>query len=191
MLILDNHDDFGGHAKRNEFTLDGRTLIGFGGTMFIDAPRGYPAAAKQVLRDIGIDAERFCELSQRQPVSRTQARAGQLLRPGHVRLGLPRDGFQWVLRHVRRGAAVCKWQSRISKRLFTDETDYLAGMAQAERRALLESISYRDYLEKYAGSSAEALAFLQKVAARCLVDRVRRTAGLDGAAGRIPGFCGA
>jgi spermidine dehydrogenase len=28
ILILDNHDDFGGHAKRNEFTLDGRTFIG-------------------------------------------------------------------------------------------------------------------------------------------------------------------
>jgi spermidine dehydrogenase len=24
ILVLDNHDDFGGHAKRNEFTLDGR-----------------------------------------------------------------------------------------------------------------------------------------------------------------------
>ena len=28
ILILDNHHDFGGHAKRNEFTLDGRTFIG-------------------------------------------------------------------------------------------------------------------------------------------------------------------
>src|SRR5262245_46324288 len=28
ILILDNHDDFGGHAKRNEFTLDGRLFIG-------------------------------------------------------------------------------------------------------------------------------------------------------------------
>ena len=26
ILILDNHDDFGGHAKRNEFELDGRTF---------------------------------------------------------------------------------------------------------------------------------------------------------------------
>lgn len=28
ILILDNHDDFGGHAKRNEFQIDGETLIG-------------------------------------------------------------------------------------------------------------------------------------------------------------------
>jgi spermidine dehydrogenase len=32
VLILDTNDDFGGHAKRNEFTVDGRTLIGYGGT---------------------------------------------------------------------------------------------------------------------------------------------------------------
>ena len=38
ILILDNHDDFGGHAKRNEFTIDGQTRIGFGGTESIDSP---------------------------------------------------------------------------------------------------------------------------------------------------------
>ena len=32
ILILDNHDDFGGHAKRNELTLDGRRIIGYGGS---------------------------------------------------------------------------------------------------------------------------------------------------------------
>src|SRR4029078_13287388 len=31
ILILDNHDDFGGHAKRNEFVVDGRFLLGYGG----------------------------------------------------------------------------------------------------------------------------------------------------------------
>ena len=33
VLVLDNHDDFGGHAKRNEFMVNGRQVIGFGGTM--------------------------------------------------------------------------------------------------------------------------------------------------------------
>src|ERR1700675_3732437 len=32
VLILDNHDDFGGHAKRNEFRPDGRLLLANGGT---------------------------------------------------------------------------------------------------------------------------------------------------------------
>jgi len=38
ILVVDNHDDFGGHAKRNEFTLDGRRMIGYGGSESIDSP---------------------------------------------------------------------------------------------------------------------------------------------------------
>src|SRR5580698_9688905 len=32
VLVLDNHDDFGGHAKRNEFEVAGRRLLMYGGT---------------------------------------------------------------------------------------------------------------------------------------------------------------
>jgi hypothetical protein len=38
ILVLDNHDDFGGHAKRNEFTLDGRGIIGYGGSQSLQSP---------------------------------------------------------------------------------------------------------------------------------------------------------
>ena len=41
ILILDNHDDFGGHAKRNEFQVNGETRIGYGGTESIDTPSSY------------------------------------------------------------------------------------------------------------------------------------------------------
>ncbi len=46
ILILDNHDDFGGHAKRNEFNIGGRTLIGYGGSQTLEAPTGYPDVVK-------------------------------------------------------------------------------------------------------------------------------------------------
>jgi spermidine dehydrogenase len=59
ILILDNHDDFGGHAKRNEFEIDSRLLIGYGGTMLLEAPGGYPDVAKRLIREIGIDTQRF------------------------------------------------------------------------------------------------------------------------------------
>ncbi len=58
--MLDNHDDFGGHAKRNEFTVDGRLLIGYGGSQSIDSPQTrWSAAAKGLLRDLGVDVTRF------------------------------------------------------------------------------------------------------------------------------------
>ena len=59
ILILDNHDDFGGHAKRNEFEIDGRLMIGYGGTMFLENPGGYPDVAKRLIRELGIDTQRF------------------------------------------------------------------------------------------------------------------------------------
>jgi len=59
ILILDNHDDFGGHARRNEFQVGGRTLIGYGGNQTLEAPSGYPDVVKGLLRDLGVDIERF------------------------------------------------------------------------------------------------------------------------------------
>src|SRR5439155_26715196 len=59
ILILDNHDDFGGHAKRNEFTHDGRLLIGYGGSESIDSPKTqYGEAAKGLLRELGVEIGR-------------------------------------------------------------------------------------------------------------------------------------
>jgi len=59
ILILDNHDDFGGHAKRNEFELDGRTIISYGGAQLLESPGSYSASTKGVLTDIGIDTKAF------------------------------------------------------------------------------------------------------------------------------------
>src|ERR1700738_72180 len=50
ILILDNHDDFGGHAKRNEFQAGGRTVLSYGGTHVIESPRKYRDVAKALIR---------------------------------------------------------------------------------------------------------------------------------------------
>src|ERR1700679_2435205 len=60
VLILDTNDDFGGHAKRNEFAVDGRTLLCYGGTQSIDGPaRKWDGVAKGLLKDLGVDLKRF------------------------------------------------------------------------------------------------------------------------------------
>ncbi|MEQ8484936.1 MAG: NAD(P)-binding protein [Pseudomonadales bacterium] len=59
ILILDNHDDFGGHAKRNEFDVDGRTLIGYGGSQSLDSPATYSRVARSLIEEIGVVPERF------------------------------------------------------------------------------------------------------------------------------------
>ncbi len=59
ILVLDNHDDFGGHAKRNEFTIDGIRRIGYGGSQSIDTPGSYSEEAMGLLRGVGIDVQAF------------------------------------------------------------------------------------------------------------------------------------
>ncbi|MBW2290054.1 MAG: NAD(P)-binding protein [Deltaproteobacteria bacterium] len=59
ILILDNHDDFGGHAKRNEFQVGDRTVIGYGGSQTLESPQYYSDIAKQLLGDIGVDLEQL------------------------------------------------------------------------------------------------------------------------------------
>ena len=59
VLILDNHDDFGGHAKRNEHTIGGHMLLGEGGSESLEGPQGFGETVRNLLRDLGVDMERF------------------------------------------------------------------------------------------------------------------------------------
>src|SRR4051812_2422772 len=63
ILILDNHDDFGGHAKRNEFRVGDRTLQCFGGTYSIESPLPYSEVAKGLIRELGIEVSSFSRYS--------------------------------------------------------------------------------------------------------------------------------
>jgi len=55
ILVLDNHDDFGGHAKRNEFHHRERMLLANGGTVSIESPFPYSKEAHGLLSELGID----------------------------------------------------------------------------------------------------------------------------------------
>ena len=59
VLILDNHDDFGGHAKRNEHTIGGNTRISYGGSQTIVEPKHADRIVLDLLEHIGVDLRRF------------------------------------------------------------------------------------------------------------------------------------
>ena len=59
ILILENHDDFGGHARRNEFEVDGQTLIGYGGSQSLEDPHSYSQVARELISELGVDLSRF------------------------------------------------------------------------------------------------------------------------------------
>lgn len=161
ILVLDNHDDFGGHAKRNEFTIDGRVLLAFGGTMLIEAWKSYPAVAKQVMCELGIDAERFDEFHHEDLFPSLGVSTASFFDQetfGADYLAVGSQGYTEAFDNAPLSAPA----REELKRLFADKEDYLAGMTPVERRAVIESHSWRDYLETFAAIGEEALTFLQK-----------------------------
>lgn len=59
VLILDNHDDFGGHAKRNEHNIDGDLRIGQGGSESYESPHTFNQVLLDLIKDIGVDMGKF------------------------------------------------------------------------------------------------------------------------------------
>ena len=59
VLVLDNHDDFGGHAKRNEHTIDGDTRLGEGGSESFESPQTFSETVLNLLGDLGVEMDRF------------------------------------------------------------------------------------------------------------------------------------
>src|SRR3979490_2857060 len=76
ILILENHDDFGGHAKRNEYRADNRTVLGFGGTFSIESPAPYSAVAKGLIEELGIDVSSTARVLDRDLYSKMGLRPG-------------------------------------------------------------------------------------------------------------------
>jgi len=149
ILILDNHDDFGGHAKRNEFELNGRLHLLNGGTLAIDSPRPYSAVANGLLRDLGIqDVEAMSRrIEDRQLYRSIGLEAG---------IFLDRETFGADFLAVGAGSV------RIAKlfensplpvevradieRVEEGAIDYFPQLSSAQKKLALSKMSYRDFL---------------------------------------------
>ena len=167
ILILENHDDFGGHAKRNEFRVRGHTLLMNGGTAGIESPTPYSKVADGLLKRLGIDVPALTKA-----YGGAEADEGAI---GGVRLGravfFDRESFGTdalipLPDDAPLGEALAKAPLSPAARaqiaaLEAGETDPLGAMPMAERKDYLSTISYRDYLMKHGGLSEEAMLFYQ------------------------------
>jgi spermidine dehydrogenase len=163
ILILDNHDDVGGHAKRNEFALAGRRALMHGGTHAIDSPRRYSAVADGLLRTLGID-----------PVALNEACADNNFYAAHGvargiffdregfgadKLVVAREGAAW--REILAAAPLSERARADIVRIEEGSTDYFPGLSSAEKKARLARMSYRDYLRDVVEADAAAIALYQ------------------------------
>ena len=160
ILILDNHDDFGGHAKRNEFQAGGRMLLSYGGTQSIESPGSYSNVAKTLLSELGIQTGKFYKAYDRNLYSNLGTAAffnketfgGDALVTGMNSTPWP----EFLLK-----APLSEAARRDIARVYMEKVDYLPGLSRQEKLAKLGKITYADFLLKYCKLSPDALLFFQ------------------------------
>jgi spermidine dehydrogenase len=173
ILILDNHDDFGGHAKRNEFHLGGGLQLLNGGTLEIDSPRPYSGVAQGLLKDLGIDVAALAH-----KVEHRGFYAGIGLRHAaffdresfgadHLAVGSgfaedPDRGTATVAKLLAHSPL--SRQARLDMaRILEGAVDYLPDLAGEQKKDRLSRISYRDFLRDVAKVDPAVLAYYQAI----------------------------
>ncbi len=188
ILILDNHDDFGGHAKRNEFHYNGRTYLAYGGTMSIETPFPYSYTAKALLQDLGIDSGSFARYHDNalyQGLSEGIFFDREHFAADKVVSGVGRRSWSEIF-----AAAPLSPRVRADlTRLHTERVDYLPALDPAAKAQALKHMSYRDFLLQYAHVLPESLPFFAGMDFRNNM-RVDTCPAFVAARSRAPGFDG-
>ena len=198
VLVLDNHDDFGGHAKRNELTYQGRTLMLNGGTSYLESVRQYSTVARTLLAAIGIDVEAALATSnaglglyRSMGLGHSTFFAKEVF--GEDRLVKGRGGEE--------GSGWGDWLARTPlspdarkdlARLYDDDEnpDYMPGLSDVDKKERLARISYRDFLRDFAKVHPHVIAFFDDGPKDSFCVGVDGYPALYGWAQGYPGFQG-
>jgi spermidine dehydrogenase len=160
ILVLDNNDDFGGHARRNEFRVGNRLLLSNGGTQSIESPSEYSEVAKGVLKDLGVQTKVFYKAYDQKLYS-------------HVGTACFFDKETFGEDRLVSGMVSTPWPDFLNKsplsdkvrheiaRLYDEKKDYLSGLSRQEKYARLAKISYAGFLTQICKADPAVLPFFQ------------------------------
>jgi spermidine dehydrogenase len=160
VLVLDNLDDFGGHAKRNEFTARRRLLLSNGGAQSIESPGKYGPVAGGLLSALGVDCSRF-------------KRDYDTHRYDGLGTGVFFDEQTFGEDRLVAGMGTRPWPEFLAAaplpaaakrdiaRLYTRPQDYLPKLAPAAKRDHLSRLSYARFLVETAGCDPGVLPFFR------------------------------
>jgi len=196
VLVLENHDDFGGHARRNEYTPVvggyGRLTIGYGGTQSIDHPKTFSPEAKAVLEEIGVKLEPFSDYYDQ----------GFYERLGLVNSATFFDKETWgsdylaiagpdaPLAELLKNAPMSEQGKNDVAMLRESPKDWLPGLSQEEKWAKLTEITYTQWLTEYAKVDPDAVKYLSKASSGYWGYGADGIGAIDAWADWYPGFDG-
>ena len=163
ILILDNHDDFGGHAKRNEFQVDGREMLTYGGSQSIESPSYYEEVSKKLMADLGIDFQKFYrayDFDYFKSRGLTSSFFFNKETYGENKIVRNVPNYRYDINHknntkpdniknVVKEMPISDKSKDEFTRLFLDKTDFFPEMTLEEKFYHLENMSYEEYLRKY------------------------------------------
>jgi spermidine dehydrogenase len=202
VLLLENHDDFGGHAKRNEFEWNGRTILGYGGSQSLEAPSAYSDVAKGLLAQIGVEKTRLKGAYDQGFFRRNGLAAGvyfdqatygtdRLVRTGLVdpSFFLPVAPSGVAIEDTIEQMPLSKPARRELQRLVGASEDRLPDHSIFREPSYLRTISYRDFLTKHLGvEQPEVIALLQDMPSGYYGHGIDVVPALDALAFGMPGL---
>jgi spermidine dehydrogenase len=205
ILILDNHDDFGGHAKRNELHAGTRTLIGYGGTYSIETPEPYSEVASNLIRELGIEVSSFPKYLDRKLYT-SLGRVPKIFFdketfgvdrlvddpypfPGGETYDLAVPGPK-AWEHFLAEAPIAEQARKDLRDLCLGKKDYLAGLSREEKENRLAHISYSKFLTEIAGVHNDVVRLYQTISQPLFGVGIEAIAAADAADTGYPGFDG-
>lgn len=169
VLILDNHDDFGGHAKRNEFQYNGKTYITYGGSESLDSPKtSFSEDAHALLKELGVDYTKFEQYFDQDLYENTwKLQEGsffneEVFGKAAVVAGLPEAGEDGAAGIIA-GFPLADADKAALVALYTEPEDYLKGKQKRARIEYADSTSYYDFLKDKVQLPEGALNYLKDI----------------------------
>lgn len=206
ILLLDNHDDFGGHAKRNEFTVGDRLLVGYGGSEALQSPNTlYSDVAKALITALGVDIRRFetafdadlypsLGLSRGVFFTREAFGIDKLVTGDPMRMvadDIPPDRMnERPIAEFIADFPVSSAANAALIELFGSQRDPLKDLSREDKVALLGQISYRDYIQRYWGLDHEAANTFQGRSHDFFARGIDGISALDAMEAGYPGSAG-
>ncbi len=205
ILILDNHDDFGGHAKRNEFRVNDAFRLGFGGTFSIESPAPYSAVAKGVIEELGIDVPSYSKYFQKNLYRSLGLRpriffdkdtfgVDKLVVNPSPRGGNesedPAQSSPVLMKQFLADAPIADQAKLDLQRLSQEPKDYYPGLTSDQKKAKLARISYANYLRDVAGVHDDIVKLYQALPHPLFGVGIDAVAAQDAWGFDLPGFDG-